>query len=274
MMQRRQSSASDRAVTDSASLDEMGSKLKDSLKPMTSTSLSQRTLLFRFVNAVLKRLTRIVCRVDDTQLSRIPMQGPLIIIANHINFLEVPLLYTHLLPRSLTGFAKAEYWENPFMRPLFKLWGGIPLKRGAADVQAFRLAIEALEAGQIVAVAPEGTRSGDGKLQRAHAGAVILALRSDAPILPIAYHGGEHFWRNLSRLRRTDFHIAVGQTFRLDAGGSKITGQVRQQMADEMMYQIAALLPPDYRGAYADLSAATETYISFTYENGHPFEDA
>jgi 1-acyl-sn-glycerol-3-phosphate acyltransferase len=229
---------------------------------MTAHNSHRHTLLFRLVNAVLKRLTRIACRVDDAQLARVPMQGPLIIIANHINFLEVPLIYTHLLPRPVTGFAKAEYWQNPLMRPLFKLWGGIPLNRGAADMRAFRLALEALEAGRIIAVAPEGTRSGDGKLQRAHAGVVILALRSKAPILPMAYYGGEDFWRNLARLRRTDFHVAVGQPFHLTVEENKVTSQARQQMADEMMYQIAALLPPAYRGVYADLSAATETYIA------------
>jgi 1-acyl-sn-glycerol-3-phosphate acyltransferase len=229
---------------------------------MSSTDTHRPTLTFRFVNTVLKRLTRIVCRVDDAQLARVPMQGPLIIIANHINFLEVPLVYTHLLPRPVTGFAKAEYWQNPLMRPLFKLWGGIPLNRGVADVRAFRLALEALEVGRIIAVAPEGTRSGDGKLQRAHAGAVILALRSEVPILPMAYYGGEDFWRNIARFRRTDFHVAVGQPFHLNVGENRITSQARQQMADEMMYQIAALLPPAYRGVYADLSDATETYIS------------
>ena len=55
----------------------------------------------------------------------------------------------------------------------------------------------------------------------------------------------------------------VGQPFYLRADGVKVTRQVRQQMADEIMYQLAALLPPAYRGHYADLDAATETYLRF-----------
>ena len=128
---------------------------------------------------------------------------------------------------------------------------------------AFRQALQLLKEGGILALAPEGTRSGHGRLQQGHPGVVLVALRSGAPVLPAAHYGGERFRPNLRRLRRTDFRIVVGQPFHLDAGAVKATRQVRQQMADEVMYQIAALLPPAYRGVYSDLSAATETYLRF-----------
>ena len=221
------------------------------------------TLTYRVVTSSIKGLTRILCRIDDVELAQVPKQGPLITVSNHINFLEAPVMYTHLQPRPLTGFVKSETLENPALGALFTLWGGIPLRRGEADMTAFRQALQALEAGQILVVAPEGTRSGHGRLQRGHPGIAFLALRSSAPVLPMVYYGGEHFWDNLPRLRRTDFRIVVGQPFYLDARGSKATRQVRQQMADEVMYQIAALLPPAYRGVYSDMSAATETYLRF-----------
>jgi 1-acyl-sn-glycerol-3-phosphate acyltransferase len=194
-------------------------------------------------------------------LARVPAQGPLILVTNHVSFLEVPLLYTFLLPRRMTGFAKIESWEMPLRRWLFNMAGIIPVRRGEADTSAFRLALAALEAGDIVAVAPEGTRSGHGRLQRARPGAVLLALRSGAPLLPVVHHGGEKLRENLARLRRTDFYLSVGEPFRLDAGNAKITRQVRQQMIDEVMYRMSRLLPSAYRGEYADLSAATETYL-------------
>jgi 1-acyl-sn-glycerol-3-phosphate acyltransferase len=222
------------------------------------------TLAYQVVTTTIKGLTRTLCRVDGAQLTQVPERGPLILVANHVNFLEVPLLYTHLLPRPITGFVKAENLDNPVLGPLLiRLWGGIPLHRGEADMAALRLALEALEEGHILAVAPEGTRSGDGRLQQGHPGIAFVALRSGAPLLPVVYYGGELFWRNLTGLRRTDFHIVVGQPFYLDAKGGKVTQPVRQQMADEIMYQLAALLPPAYRGVYADLSAATETYLRF-----------
>ncbi len=215
------------------------------------------------VTSAIKGLGRILCRVDDAQLARVPERGPLIIVANHINFLEVPLLYTHLQPRPLTGFVKSETWNNPLLGALSDLWGGIPLRRGEADLTALRRALGALEAGHIVAVAPEGTRSGDGRLRQGHPGVVFLALHSGAPLLPVVYYGGEAFWNNLGRLRRTDFRFVVGWPFYLDAGGARVTRAVRRRMTDEVMYQIAALLPPAYRGIYSDLTKATETYLRF-----------
>jgi len=229
------------------------------------------TLTYRVVTSTIKGLTRLLCRVNDAQLAQVPSRGPLIIVANHVNFMEVPVLYTHLQPRPLAGFAKAETWDNPALRLLADLWGAIPLQRGEADMTALRQALQALEAGQILVVAPEGTRSGHGQLQQGHPGVVFLGLRSGAPLLPVVYYGGELFWRNLPRLRRTDFHIIVGQPFFLDAGGTKVTRQVRQQMADEVMYQMARLLPPAYRGAYSDVAATTEKYLRFPADvEGNP----
>jgi 1-acyl-sn-glycerol-3-phosphate acyltransferase len=221
------------------------------------------TLTYRVVTATIKGLARLLCRIDDAQMARVPDRGPLIMVANHINFLEVPILYTHMHPRLMTGFAKAEAWKNPFFRFMGNLWGAIPLHRGETDMVAFRKALAALEEGYILPLAPEGTRSGDGRLQRGRSGVVLLALRSGLPILPMVYYGGEKFWHNIVRLRRTDFYIVVGQSFHLDPGKEKVTGQVRQQMTDEIMYQMAALLPPAYRGVYSDLAAATETYLRF-----------
>ncbi|HET90226.1 MAG TPA: 1-acyl-sn-glycerol-3-phosphate acyltransferase [Chloroflexi bacterium] len=222
-----------------------------------------RTLTHHVVTTTIRGLTHVLCRVDDAHLAHVPHQGPLLLVANHVNFLEAPVIYTRLQPRPVVGFAKAETWDNPALGALFTLWGAIPLQRGAADTAALRQGLEMLKAGFILAVAPEGTRSGDGRLQRGHPGIAFLALHSGAPILPIAYYGGERFWTNLPRLRRTDFHIVVGQSFHLVIGGTRVDRQTRQQITDEIMYQMATLLPPAYRGAYADLGAATETYLRF-----------
>jgi 1-acyl-sn-glycerol-3-phosphate acyltransferase len=145
---------------------------------------------------------------------------------------------------------------------LFDLFGAIPLWRGEVDMTAIRRGLAVLEAGHILAVAPEGTRSGHGRLQRGHPGVVMLALRSGAPLLPLVYYGGESFGRNVTRLQRTDFHIVAGNLFCLSVGG-KVSREARQQMPDEIMYQLAALLPPAYRGYYSNLAAATETYLRF-----------
>jgi 1-acyl-sn-glycerol-3-phosphate acyltransferase len=217
----------------------------------------------KVISFVVKRITFIICRIDAAQLSKVPAQGPLILVMNHINFMDVPVFYTQLEPRPITGFAKAESWDDPLLGWLFRLYGGIPIHRGVADLTALRAGLKALKAGQILAVAPEGTRSGHGRLQRGNAGVVFVALRSGAPLLPVVYYGAENYLSNLKRLRRTDFHIVVGKPFYLQTEGIKVTADVRRQLVDEIMWQMAALLPPYYRGEYANLSAATETYLRF-----------
>lgn len=224
------------------------------------------------VNSAIKQVIRILCEVDDSQLSRIPDQGPLILVANHVNFLDVPLIYTHLLPRPITGLAKTETWDNPYLRPLFNMWGAIPLQRGEADINAMRLGLEALQANKILAIAPEGTRSQTGCLQQGKPGMVMLALKSGAPLLPVVFYGGETFSQNMMKFQRTNFKIVVGYPFHINTRGIKVTKEIRQEITDEIMYQLAVLLPPNYRGYYSDLSKATDYYlhfISFSANNIH-----
>jgi 1-acyl-sn-glycerol-3-phosphate acyltransferase len=216
---------------------------------------------FRLVNLAVRVYTHLVCRIDAPDLDKVPMQGPLIVIANHTGQIEVPLLFAHLQPRPITGWAKVETWDNWFLNLIFDLWGAIPIRRGEADMSALRKGLQALKEGFIFAVAPEGTRNMTGKLLRAHPGAVIIALHSGVPVLPIAHWGGENYFRNLKRFRQTDFHIRVGESFRLNTEGVKITAQVRQQIADEMMYRLAALMPEEYRGEYSNLAHATDKFI-------------
>ena len=97
-----------------------------------------RWLVYGFIRIVLG----CVCRVDSRDLNKIPPRGPLILISNHTGSVEVPLLFTWLYPRPVTGWAKVETWDNPVMGWLFDLWGAIPLRRGEADMSALRTALE------------------------------------------------------------------------------------------------------------------------------------
>jgi len=219
-------------------------------------------LAFRVVTTTIKGLTKILCRIDADCLEQVPAEGPLILVGNHVNFLEAPVMYTQLQPRPVTGFVKAETWNNPFLGTLFTLWGGIPLQRGEVDRSALREGLRALEKGYILAIAPEGTRSGTGHLARGHPGVVTMAIQSGAPLLPVIYYGGEKFFPNLSRLRRTDFHVRIGQPFYVDTQGARMTRELREVITDEIMYQLAALLPEDYRGIYAEAAITHERFAT------------
>jgi 1-acyl-sn-glycerol-3-phosphate acyltransferase len=213
------------------------------------------SLASRLVNLAESGLVALLCRVDDAQMTKVPATGPLILVTNHVSFLEIPVLHSRLRPRRVVGLAKAEAWDNPVLAWLFNLWGAIPVKRGEPDLAALRSCLDFLRNGGILVVAPEGTRSRHGRLQRGHSGIVTLALRSGAPILPLAFYGGETLKRNARRLRRTPFHIVVGEPFHLSVEG-RVTQTVRQDLTDQIMYKLAALLPPAYRGEYAALPPA------------------
>ena len=198
-----------------------------------------------------------------SRTKKVPHHGPLIVFTNHTGSIEVPLIFSQLQPRPLTGLAKIETWDNAFMGWLFTLWGAIPIRRGEADMKALNQSLTVLKQGAILGISPEGTRNKTGVLLRARPGIITLALHSNAPLIPIAHWGGENFRDNLKRLRRTDFHIRVGQIFTLDSHGEMVTKVVRQQMVDEIMYQLAGLMPEEYRGAYRNLNAATTKFIHF-----------
>jgi len=218
--------------------------------------------VFWFVNTLVRIGTGIICRIDAPYLNKVPKHGPLLLYSNHTGQIEVPVLYSHLQPRRLTGLAKVETWDGWFLHWVFDLWKAIPIRRGEADIEAMRKSIDVLNKGYILAIAPEGTRNKTGALIKAQPGVVTLALRSGAPLMPVAHWGGEDFKNNIKRLKRTDFHVRVGEPFKLDTGGERVTHEVRQQMVDEMMYRLAALLPEHYRGVYANLEDSTGKYLS------------
>jgi len=197
-----------------------------------------------------------------TELQKVPMNGPLIAITNHTGQVEVPIMFAYLQPRKITAWAKAEAFDNLFLKVIFGIWNVIPVRRGEADIKSLKIAVQMIKDGYIFGIAPEGTRNKTGKLLRAQPGTVLLALHSGAPILPIVHWGGEHYLKNLKSFKRTDFYIRVGEPFKLNVEGVKMTSEIRQQIADEMMYEIAKMLPEEYRGEYRDLSKATRQFLS------------
>lgn len=207
-------------------------------------------MIYNLVLFLVKIGTNILCRIDAPNIEAFPKKGPLIVISNHTGQLEVAVFFGQLAPRPITGWAKMEAWDNAFLNWLFNLWGLIPVRRGEADTSALRKALKALNDGYIFGIAPEGTRNKTGRLKRAHPGAVLLATRSGATILPTVHWGGEDFLRNLLHFKRTDFHIRTGKPFKLDLEGVKLTREIRQQIADEMMHRIAELMPLEYHGEY------------------------
>lgn len=218
------------------------------------------TLTGRFVTFFIKLLLKIFCKVEGDKLESVPRQGPLILVINHINFLEVPLIYTLLLPRKVYGILKKESWDSWFVGMLAKEWEAIPINRETPGISTFKEAGKALKEKKILCIAPEGTRSGTGVLAKGYPGVVFLALQNRVPILIVAHYGVENFWYNIKRLKRTRVTFIVGKPFML-ASDMKTTKNVYQEMTDQIMARMAFMLPERYRGAYADMKIISDKYI-------------
>ena len=219
-------------------------------------------MLYNLTRILVKFGTELLCRIDAPDIESVPQKGPLIVVSNHTGQLEVAVFFGQLATRPITGWAKMEAWDNAFLSWLFTLWGLIPVRRGEGDTSALRKALKALENGYIFAIAPEGTRNKTGRLIHAQPGAAMLAIHSGATVLPVAHWGGENFLRNLARYKRTEFHIRVGEPFKLNLDGVKVNRETRQQITDEMMIRIARLMPPEYRGEYENLVSTELTHTA------------
>jgi 1-acyl-sn-glycerol-3-phosphate acyltransferase len=216
----------------------------------------------RFCNSVVRILAKILLKLEVVGLENVPLEGSLILAMTHTNFLD-PALAGGVMPRELVIMSKIENFRHPLFGIIVRLYGAFPVHRGEVDRQAIRRSLEVLAGGQALLMAPEGTRSGHGRLQKGHDGMTFIALRANAPILPMAIVGGEDFWANLSRLRRTPVKIVIGKVFRFSSAQKRVGRGIMSKMTEEGMYQLASLLPPERRGVYYDLDSATEKHLAF-----------
>lgn len=218
------------------------------------------TLPGRLLTSCVRGILRIICKIDASELSNVPMNGPLLIIVNHINFLEVPILSTKMLPREFYGLTKQETWKNPLLRILANNWGGIPIDRSNPAITSLRNAEKVLKNNKILFIAPEGTRSNDGKLRKGNSGIASLAMRTNSTILPLAHYGGERFWQNIKRFRRTRIIFKVGNPVKINYAGA-ITRQIKRDITDQLMFELAHLLPSGNRGVYSESRKFEKDYL-------------
>lgn len=202
------------------------------------------------MRAVLNMLYGLLMRREVFGPENIPAEGPCLLVFNHLSNFDAHLLYCLVDRKDLTGLFAADYRAHPFFRFMVEAPGGLWLRRGEGDRRTLRAALDLLERGWLVGIAPEGRRSSTAALNPARRGAAFLATRADVPILPVGIAGTEKIAAGMKRFRRVTVTVRVGEPFRLplrEFGGSR---QHLQTCTDLIMCRIAALLPISYRGAY------------------------
>jgi 1-acyl-sn-glycerol-3-phosphate acyltransferase len=209
---------------------------------------------YRVARGIIRFLLCTLSRVEVSGLEHVPSQGPYMLVSNHLHWLDAPALMA-LFPWRAYVFAAAKRQRHWFFGPLFRSLDAIWVRRGEVDRQALRRALAVLQGGGVLGLAPEGTRSPTGGLQRGRTGAAYMALRVGVPLLPVVAWGQEEVFPSLRRLRRATVHVAYAPTFSppIIEGGKATTAEVRA-LAEEIMYRLAALLPPRYRGVYAGVT--------------------
>jgi cytidylate kinase len=231
-------------------------------RPIEPTPIATKsTVLIRFGSMVLRSIARAIVRFRvEGDLASLPKSGPLIMAANHASSADPVLIGAFLnqvLGRPLNWLGKRELIEFPLTGWAFRIAGVHPVDREAADLEAFRTAMRILEAGQTLAVFPEGTRSKDGSLQQVREGVGMLALRSGASVLPVAVIDSDILWPRGQLLPHYGKRVTVryGAPFvvadELAASGAPTKGRQATEAATRLiMARIAALLPPRQRGVY------------------------
>jgi 1-acyl-sn-glycerol-3-phosphate acyltransferase len=207
--------------------------------------------MYFFVRSVISFFLRLASKVTVEGAENIPADGGFLLTTNHLSYVDPPLLLI-AVPRRIRVFAAEKYRRNPFLRLLFDGMGCVWVRQFEADHEALREAIRHLQSGGILGMSPEGTRSRETHaLIRARGGAALLASRSGVPVLPMAVRGTESFVRDLLHLRRSRIAVRIGKPYRLNIS-PRAKGAELEKGTDEIMGAIAALLPPAYRGEYAD----------------------
>lgn len=201
---------------------------------------------------IYRRLARLAARTLLRPVVRgvenVPRAGGLLFAMNHLGDAD-PLLVLGFTPRAVALLGKVEILDWPVVGVVARAFGMIPVRRGAPDRGALDACLRVLQSGGALLIAPEGRETPSHALIEAHAGAGFLALRSRVPVVPIAITGTESVYRDWRRFRRPCVTLTFGEPFCLPPGIN------RREATDLIMRRIAALLPPNYRGVYADAVA-------------------
>jgi 1-acyl-sn-glycerol-3-phosphate acyltransferase len=202
-------------------------------------------------------------KLDQVEgLDFVPQKGPAIVYINHIALVD-PIVALHVIRRNIVPLAKVEVYKYPVVGIFPKIWGVIPVQRQGFDRRAIQKAMAVLNAGEIVLVAPEGTRNVS--MEQGKEGLAYLATSCGVPLVPCAVSGsvGYPTFRYSKRWRGSGVKLTFGRPFYLRSEKERPDRGTLRLMTDEAMYILADLLPASLRGYYQDSTLATQVTIEW-----------
>ena len=205
-----------------------------------------RTLIRFFLN--------IIARVEVVNHEKLPTEGSYAFATNHLGIVDAFLAF-YILERWDFFIPVAEKWaESAFLRWLGKHLNVIFIDRFNPDIQALREILKRMEKGEVLVIAPEGTRSRTEQMAEGKPGVSYLASKTQFPVIPVGIAGSEDriLFGNLKRFKRTHFQVTIGDAFKLPPLPRKNRDETLREYTDEIMCQIAAIIPERNRGVYAE----------------------
>lgn len=225
------------------------------LDPKHSPRRRIKHALFLMARSIVLPVLHLTLRLRVTGRENVPRSGGGIVIANHLGWFDPPIIDA-ACPRPILFMAKEEFMGYPVLRWFARQSGAFPVKRGTPDRKALHHAQKLIQEGMLVGMFPEGTRSKTGALQRAFTGASLVVARSDALIIPVATVGTEDLPMSGNRGQRKrrwpKVRTHFGEPFRLVTRRPDGSRYSLDELTDAMMIELARMLPPEYRGVYAD----------------------
>ena len=207
-----------------------------------------------FVRWLVVHILDLIADIKVYDVERVPASGGFVIATNHIGIIDIAMFH-YQFDRFDMFIPVAEKWEKVgWIRFLGKNLNFLFVDRYNADLKAMRKMIGLMETGNSLVIAPEGTRSRTGGLIEGKSGVAFLAARSGFPVVPVAITGTEDkvLFDNLKHFRRSKIALMVGQPFTLPPIPKTDREAALLRYTDEIMCQIAAILPERYRGVYAE----------------------
>jgi 1-acyl-sn-glycerol-3-phosphate acyltransferase len=214
--------------------------------------------VYRLSRLIESQIIRTLARWRVDGVENVPPRGPLIVVSNHLSNMDPAVLMCGI-PRRLHFLAKRDLFR-PGVAQFLSAYGAFPVDNDANhDLKGFNWCRKLLERGGAIGVFPEGTRHRTGGMQQAIPGMALLALRTQATILPVGITGTEGIgpiWRIF--LPTGNFNLRIGQPFSLPVIEGRLQRPQLESFTTLIMQRVAMLLPPQYQGVYA-LSAASFT---------------
>jgi len=207
-----------------------------------------------FIRWLVRLVFNLLAKVEVSGYEYLPRDTSYVIATNHLGIVDAPLAF-YALDRWDMYIPVAEKWElNPFLNWLGKYFNFIFIDRFNPDIKAMRKILDVMKKGNLMVIAPEGTRSRAGSLMTGRLGVSYLATKLNRPIVPVAIWGTEDriFWGNVKHLRRNHVFLKAGPAFTLPPLPRENRDETLRQYTDEIMCRIAVMMPEKYHGVYAN----------------------